>query len=125
MQKQSLSAALVVAAILSSTLSAFAEPTVPIRSAARPDVPAPVSRTVGVIPQSAAIAIVFPNEISVDAGKQQNYPVTALLAEPIFDFNGTEAIPAKSPITLSLRPAPGGVQIIAESVIFRGRVISI
>lgn len=124
MKKQSLSFALVVAAMLPYTLSAFAEPTAPIRSAARSEVSTPVSRPAE-IPQSAAIAIVFPNEITIDAGKQQDYPVTAILAEPIFDLNGKEAIPAKSPVTLSLKPAPGGVQIIAESVIFRGRVMLI
>ncbi len=78
-----------------------------------------------VIPQSAAIIVTFPAEMTLDAGKKQDYPITLALAQPLLDSNGNVVVPQNSPVSVLLRTTTSGVQIIAESVVARGMVIPI
>jgi hypothetical protein len=78
-----------------------------------------------VIPQTAAVIVVFPSDITLDAGKKQDYPITLFLNQPIFDGNGNAIVPEKSPISARLKPTKNGIKIIADSVVIRGQIISL
>lgn len=76
-----------------------------------------------VIPQSAAVIVAFPSDVTLDAGKEQDYPVMLLLTQPIYDTYGNAIAPEKSPINARLKPTKNGIKIIAESVVIRGQII--
>jgi hypothetical protein len=74
-----------------------------------------------IIPTSAAIAIGFPNDMILNA---KDETVTTLrTAQPVYDQNGSEVAPENSLITARLKPVKGGVEIVADSILIRGRVI--
>jgi hypothetical protein len=78
-----------------------------------------------VIPQSTAITVAFPAQMLIDAKKEQDYPTTLMLAQPLFDANGNQLAPQNSPVAARIRPTKDGAQIIAESLIIQGRSVPI
>lgn len=78
-----------------------------------------------VIPQSTAITVAFPAQMVIDAKKEQDYPTTLMLAQPLFDSNGNQLAPQNSPVAARVHPTKDGAQIIAESLVIQGRTIAI
>ncbi|BAZ40325.1 hypothetical protein NIES4101_62860 [Calothrix sp. NIES-4101] len=76
-----------------------------------------------VIPQSAALIVVVPADVTLDAEKGQSYPIVLLTTQPIYDSNGNIIAPEKSRVNGSLKPTKQGIKIIAESVIIKGQII--
>lgn len=86
----------------------------------------PVTKSTVMIPQAAAIVIVFPSDVIIeDVGKMQEHPITLLLAQPLLDSQGNVVAPANSPVSSYLKPSNGGVQIVVESIVVGGRVIAV
>lgn len=77
------------------------------------------------IPQSSAITITFPVEVSLNAEQKSRLPTSALLAQPLLDSSGNVVAAANSPVTIQLQPTKGGVQIQAEALVIGGRVTPI
>jgi hypothetical protein len=76
-----------------------------------------------IIPESAGIAIGFPNDMILNA---KDETVTTLrTAQPVWDQNGNEVAPENSLITARLKPVKDGVEIVADSILIRGRVIAL
>jgi hypothetical protein len=78
-----------------------------------------------VIPQSTAITVAFPAQMVIDAKKEQDYPTTLMLAQPLFDSNGNQLAPQNSPVAARVHPTKDGAQIIAESLVIQGRTVAI
>lgn len=76
-----------------------------------------------VIPQSAALIVVLPADVTLDAGKEQSYPMMLFTAQPIYDHYGNVIAPEKSPVNGSLKPTKNGIKIIAESIVIKGQII--
>lgn len=76
-----------------------------------------------VIPQSAAVIVAFPSDVTLDAEKEQDYPIMLFLSQPIYDNYGNAIAPEKSPVNARLKPTKNGIKIIAESVVIRGQII--
>jgi hypothetical protein len=77
------------------------------------------------IPQSSAIIVAFPTEVTLDGGADRDYPMTLLLAQPIWDNYGNMVAPQNSPISVRLQSKAGSIQVIAESLVVKGRVVPI
>jgi hypothetical protein len=75
------------------------------------------------IPAAAAIAISFPQELVLNADAET--ATTLMTAQPVYDEDGNEATPANSLVSVRLRPTKGGIEIVADSLIVRGRTISL
>lgn len=78
-----------------------------------------------VIPQSTAITVVFPANLTIDAKKEQDYPTTLLLAQPLFDSYGNQIAAQNSPVAARIHPVQEGAQVIAESLVIQGRTVPI
>jgi hypothetical protein len=78
-----------------------------------------------VIPQSTAITVAFPANMVIDAKKDQDYPTTLLLAQPLFDSYGNQVAAQNSPVAARIRPVKDGAQVIAESLVIQGRTVPI
>jgi hypothetical protein len=76
-----------------------------------------------VIPASTAIAIAFPQELILRADNET--ATTLFTAQPIYDQDGNEVVAARSLISARLKPSKGGVEIVADSLIVRGRTVAI
>jgi hypothetical protein len=76
-----------------------------------------------IIPASAAIAIGFPDELVLNARKET--VATLRTAQPVYDEQGEEVAPINSLISARLKPTKGGVEIVADSLLIRGRVVPI
>ncbi len=77
------------------------------------------------IPQTAGVVISLPGAITVDVGQKQDYPLTVPLAQPLFNMQGEEIVPANSPVSIKLRPENGGARIVAEAIVVRGQLVKI
>ncbi|MEM9568430.1 MAG: hypothetical protein AAF974_09010 [Cyanobacteria bacterium P01_E01_bin.34] len=75
-----------------------------------------------VLPQSSAILLVLP-ELVVDIDRDEAYPVTVPLLQPLYNRYGQEIVPAESPVNLRVQPEDDGVYIVAEHVVVRGQVV--
>ncbi|WP_404788595.1 hypothetical protein [Altericista sp. CCNU0014] len=95
--------------------------------AAAQSVPSPQSydAPATVIPQSTALTVVFPANLTIDAKKEQDYPTTLLLAQPLFDSYGNQIAAQNSPVSARIRPVKDGAQVIAESIVIQGRTVPI
>ncbi len=78
-----------------------------------------------VIPQSTAITVVFPANMVIDAKKNQDYPTTLLLAQPLLDSYGNQIAAQNSPVAARIHPVKDGAQVIAESLVIQGRTVPI
>jgi hypothetical protein len=78
-----------------------------------------------VIPQSTAITVAFPANMVIDAKKDQDYPTTLLLAQPLLDSNGNQVAAQNSPVSARIHPVKDGAQVIAESLVIQGRTVPI
>jgi hypothetical protein len=78
-----------------------------------------------VIPQSTAITVVFPSNMVIDAKKEQDYPTTLLLAQPLLDSYGNQVAAQNSPVSARIHPVKDGAQVIAESLVIQGRTVPI
>ena len=77
------------------------------------------------IPQSSAIVVSFPAELTLDPKRKYNFPITLSLARPIVDAQGNIVLPARSLISARMKAMKGGDLIEADGVIIGGRVIPI
>jgi hypothetical protein len=77
------------------------------------------------IPQSTAITVAFPANLTIDAKKEQDYPTTLILAQPLLDSYGNLLAAKGSPIAARIHPVKDGAQVIAESLVIQGRTIPI
>jgi hypothetical protein len=77
------------------------------------------------IPQSTAIAVAFPANLVIDAKKEQDYPTTLILAQPLLDSYGNQLAAPGSPVAARIHPVKEGAQVIAESLVIQGRTIPI
>jgi hypothetical protein len=110
---------------LALTASVIVPTTLP---AAAQSVPSPQYYTASagsVIPQSTAITVAFPANMVIDAKKDQDYPTTLFLAQPLFDSNGNQVAAQNSPVAARLHPVKDGAQVIAESLVIQGRTVPI
>jgi hypothetical protein len=78
-----------------------------------------------IIPQSTAITVVFPANMVIDAKKDQDYPTTLLLAQPLLDSYGNQIAAQNSPVAARIHPVKDGAQVIAESLVIQGRTVPI
>jgi hypothetical protein len=78
-----------------------------------------------VIPQSTALTVVFPANLTIDAKKEQDYPTTLLLAQPLLDSYGNQIAAQNSPVAARIHPVKDGAQVIAESIVIQGRTVPI
>jgi hypothetical protein len=76
-----------------------------------------------IIPASTAIAIAFPNALELDA--EQETVQTLMTAQPIYDSEDNEIVPARSLVTAHLKPVKGGVEMRLDSMVIRGKTVSI
>jgi hypothetical protein len=77
------------------------------------------------IPQSSAIVVSFPAELTLDPKRKYNFPITLSLARPVLDEQGNVVLPARSLISARMKAMKGGDLIEADGVIIGGRVIPI
>ncbi len=84
-----------------------------------------LSASSNTIPASTALTVTFPSNMVVNAKKKQDYPMTLFLAQPLFDSQGQQVVAANSPLVAKMTPTKGGAQIVAESLVINGRVVSI
>ncbi|MGF1600871.1 MAG: hypothetical protein ACFCU8_02425 [Thermosynechococcaceae cyanobacterium] len=111
------SIALALSTLTSATLPTVAQSVSGVQQVA--------SSSQSVIPVSTALTVTFPNNMVVDAKKNQDYPMTLFLAQPLFDSQGNQIVAANSPIAAKMKPTKGGAQIIAESLVINGQVVAI
>jgi hypothetical protein len=78
-----------------------------------------------VIPENSGVIIKLPMDITVDVGQKQEYPLTVPLMQPLYDLQGNEVIPVNTPVVIKLKPENGGARIVADSIVFRGRIVTI
>ena len=81
-----------------------------------------VAADANVLPQSSAILLVLP-ELVVDLDRDEAYPVTVPLMQPLYNRYGQEMIPAESPINIRVQPDDDGAYIVAEHVVVRGQIV--
>jgi hypothetical protein len=74
-----------------------------------------------IIPVSAAITIAFSQEMTVKANHRSS--VILITTEPIIDEDGNEAVPARALVKAHFKPTKEGIEIVAESIVVRGRNI--
>ncbi len=77
------------------------------------------------IPESSAVAVEFPASVTLDLSQGAAQPMTLFLSQPLLDSNGNVVAPENTPVSVQIKPVPGGAQIVAESVVIRGRVVPI
>ncbi|MGK7912569.1 MAG: hypothetical protein AB4050_13995 [Synechococcus sp.] len=75
-----------------------------------------------VLPQSSAILLVLP-ELVVDLDRDEAYPVTVPLMQPLYNHYGQELIPADSPVNIRVQPEDDGAYVVAEHVVVRGQMV--
>ncbi len=76
-----------------------------------------------VIPATAAIVVQLPQNLVVDVGQNQEHPTTVPLAQPIYDMQGNELVPAQSPVSIKVKPENGGARLVATSIVVRGQIV--
>ena len=87
--------------------------------------PDPVEPTAPVtLGTDTAIVVQFPIALTLTVEEGQPYPISLPLAQDILDGDGNVVIPAASPVSLSLQPHEGGMQLVAESVVVNGQLIA-
>jgi hypothetical protein len=74
-----------------------------------------------IIPTSSAIVIGFPDDLVLDA--KDETVATLRTIDPVYDQNGAEVAQKNSLVNARLKPVNGGVEIVADSILIRGRVI--
>ncbi|WP_392533641.1 hypothetical protein [Nostoc sp. C117] len=77
------------------------------------------------IPQDTAIIVSFPASVAVDVGQKKDYPLTLPLASAIQDSQGNIVAAENTPVTVILKPTDGGAKIVAQSLVVKGRIVSI
>jgi hypothetical protein len=77
------------------------------------------------IDQSTAIVISFPAPLAIDVGQNQDYPLTVPLAQAIYDNQGNVIVPENTPVSILLKPTDGGAKIVAQSIVVKGRIVSL
>jgi hypothetical protein len=87
--------------------------------------PPPAFADAVTIPQSSAIVVSFPAELTLDPKRKYNFPITLTLARPVIDEQGNVVLPARSLISARMKAMKGGDLIEADGVIIGGRVIPI
>jgi hypothetical protein len=107
------------------SLSIVTPITLPATAQPAPSIQAYSGTTNTVIPQSTAITVAFPANMVLDAKKEQDYPTTLMLAQPLLDSMGNQLAAQGSPVVARLRPVKNGAQIIAESLVIHGRTVPI
>lgn len=120
-----LNLALALSVVTTIALPATTKPAAAQPTAAQPTATSQTSRTNGVIPQSAGVVIQLPANMVVDVGQKQDMPYTVPLAQPIYDLQGNEVIPAQAPVSIKIKPENGGAKIVAESIVVRGQIVPI
>ncbi len=85
--------------------------------------PTASEKEVVTIPQSSAIIVSFPAEITLDPKRKHNIPITLPLLQPIVDTDGQVVAPAKSLVLARLKSIKGGDLIEVTAVVVGGRVI--
>ncbi|MBD1858771.1 MULTISPECIES: hypothetical protein [Leptolyngbya] len=75
------------------------------------------------IPAMSAIAIAFPADLTLTADTEQT--TTLFLAQPIFDEAGNEIAPKGALLSARLKPGKGGVSVMADFLVIRGRTVPI
>jgi hypothetical protein len=86
---------------------------------------ATTQRAIGHIPQTAGVVIQMPMNLVIDVGQKQEVPYTVPLAQPLYDSQGNEVVPAQTPVSIKLKPENGGAKIVAEAIVVRGQMIPI
>ncbi|MEB3294682.1 MAG: hypothetical protein VKJ24_16115, partial [Synechococcales bacterium] len=79
----------------------------------------------GYIPQTAGVVIQMPMNLVIDVGQKQEVPYTVPLAQPLYDLQGNEVVPAQTPVSIKLKPENGGAKIVAEAIVVRGQMVPI
>jgi hypothetical protein len=79
--------------------------------------------SVRMIPAATAITVAFPKDLTLDAGVETS--TTLVLAQPIYDENGNEAVPTNSLIGARLKPVKKGVEILTDFLVIRGKTVPI
>ena len=74
-----------------------------------------------IIPASSAIVVTVPNDVQLDAGGVTS--ITLVLSRAIFDKDGMEIAPINSLISARVIPDNGGIKIVADSLVLRGKHI--
>ncbi len=108
--------ALTASVMVPTTLPAAAQSVPPLQS---------YGASATVIPQSTALTVVFPANLTIDAKKEQDYPTTLLLAQPLLDSYGNQIAAQNSPVAAHIHPVKNGAQVIAESIVIQGRTVPI
>jgi hypothetical protein len=80
-------------------------------------------KTIRMIPTSTAITVAFPNDLTLDAGVETS--TTLVLAQPIYDENGNEAVPTNSLIGARLKPVKKGVEVLTDFLVIGGKTVPI
>ncbi len=73
------------------------------------------------IPASSAIVVTVPNDVQLDTGGVTS--ITLVLSRAIYDKDGEEIAPINSLISARIMPDKGGVKIVADSLVLRGKHI--
>ena len=73
------------------------------------------------IPAASAIVVTVPSDIQLDTGGVTS--VTLVLSRAIYDKDGDEIAPINSLVSARITPDRGGVRIVADSLILRGKHI--
>ena len=77
------------------------------------------------ISSSTAILISFPNNLVVDVGQGDDYPITLPLFQDIRSASGEVLIPANTPVSLRVKPHGDGAIIVTDSIIVNGQIVSL
>ncbi|MEM8714924.1 MAG: hypothetical protein AAF268_03945 [Cyanobacteria bacterium P01_A01_bin.3] len=102
-----------------ATLPAAAQP---LQTGVNQTQPSQSASDAHVLPQSSAILLVLP-ELVVDLDRDEAYPVTVPLMQPLYNRYGQEIVPAESPVNIRVQPEGDGAYIVAEHVVVRGQVL--
>ncbi|MEM7063423.1 MAG: hypothetical protein AAF572_09695 [Cyanobacteria bacterium P01_B01_bin.77] len=71
------------------------------------------------------VAVVIPQTIIFNADEGQELPLTLALAQPILDRRGNILAPSNSLLNAKIIPSNNGGQIVAETLMVNGQVISL
>jgi hypothetical protein len=74
---------------------------------------------------NTGLVVQFPIPLTLTVDEGQPYPISLPLAQAILDDQGNVVVPAQTPVGMRLQPQDGGVQLIAESLVINGQLISI
>lgn len=77
------------------------------------------------VPQIEGVAVVIPQNVIFDANLGQESPLTLALAQPIVDTEGNVLAPTNSLLNAKIVPSNNGGQIVTETLMVNGQVISL